>query len=308
MAKKRAKKKDRSSTFILGIVLFLSSSALFLNLISDLPEDEPLKSVNFLVSSLIKTPTPTPLPPINKPANSPQPAKTPHMPQRYGKEVYVPILYYHYIGENPNKEDKARDNLSIDPKRFDEELAYLAQRGYTPITLDMLYSALKTDGALPAKSVVLTFDDGYIDFYVNAYPILKKYNFQATVFIPTGLVGTGYYMTWDQIKEMSASGIILFQAHSVGHLMLTELDEAQLSYQIMESKKTLEGILGKPVNFFAYPYGVSNPYIWKKVAEAGYLGGIGTWYSKTISEGFIFDMPRIKVTGGITIENFAQLL
>lgn len=230
------------------------------------------------------------------------------IPPSYGRTVYVPILTYHYIGNNPNPADKARDYLSVAPDKFDEQMSYLSKNGYNAIILDSLDAGLMGKITLPPKPVVLTFDDGYIDFYLNAFPILKKYNLHAVSFIPTGLMGQGYYLSWAQIKQMDASGLISFEAHSVNHPNLTALTPDQVKYQITESKKVLEAQLGKPVNFFAYPYGASNEQIWQAVKSAGYVGALGTWYGITLSEGNILDWPRIKIPGNISTLDFAKKL
>lgn len=231
-----------------------------------------------------------------------------YQPSHFGKQIKVPILTYHYIGNNPNPQDKARDNLSVSPDKFEAQMEYLSQHGYTTLTLSEIISAFKGEFILPEKPVVLTFDDGYIDFYLNAYPILLKYQFKATVFIPTGLIDQGYYLSWDQIRQMDSSGLISFQSHSVSHWDLSSLQHDRLVFQLKESKKTLEQILGKKVNFLAYPYGTSNPGVWQAVREAGYLAAVSTWYSTTLSEGVIYDLPRIKIAGQLTLEDFIYRL
>ncbi len=236
-------------------------------------------------------PTPTPLP----------------IPKHSGRQIRVPILTYHYIGNNPNPQDKARDALQVTPDKFESQMKYLSENGYNPITLDTLYAALK-GGELPSKSVVLTFDDGYIDFYHNAFPVLKRYGFRSIVFIPTGLVGGSYYMSWDQIKEIDASNLVAFESHSVNHVNLVSIPVDQLKYQLEESKRVLEQQLGKSINFFAYPYGLSDETTWKAVENAGFLGGVGTWYGNIVSEGVAFDMPRIKISGEMDLAAFASRL
>lgn len=239
------------------------------------------------------------------PTQSPTPSPLP-IPAQWGKQVRVPILLYHYIGKNPNPADKARDNLSVDPELFDKQLNYLSQNGFTPISLDALYSAIKGGGQLPGKPVILTFDDGYMDFYYNAFPILKRYNFVSTVFIPTALMDQGYYLTWGQISEMSSSGLVSFQSHSVNHINLNALNIDKLKYQLIESKNILQSKTGKPVNFIAYPYGFSNEIVWEAVKKAGYQGALGTWYGTITSEGTLFDMPRVKIPGGVSVEDFSK--
>jgi peptidoglycan/xylan/chitin deacetylase (PgdA/CDA1 family) len=228
--------------------------------------------------------------------------------QDSGRFVRVPILYYHYIGNNPNPADTLRDSLSIAPDKFDEQMEYLSKNGYNTITFDTMYAGLMGQTVLPPKSVILTFDDGYIDFFVNAFPTLRKYNLKATVFIPTGLMDQGYYLHWNQIKEMDQTGLISFEAHSITHANLPSLSNEEVYTQITESKKFLEAQLGKPVNFMAYPYGTTTPEIEALVKKAGYIGSAGTWTGVIQSEGNLFDMPREKIGGNFTIEEFAARL
>jgi peptidoglycan/xylan/chitin deacetylase (PgdA/CDA1 family) len=252
--------------------------------------------------------TPTPIPPsspqpkIIKPLQVQEAAVPTAIP--VGHSVKVPILYYHYIGNNPNPADKARDDLSVTPDKFDAQLGYLQHDGYTPIDLNTLFEAIRNQGTLPGKPIILTFDDGYIDFYVNAYPILRKYNFKAVVFIPTGLVDTGYYLKWEQIKEMAGSGIIEFEAHSITHPNLVALTADKAAFEIIESKRVLTEKLGKPVNFFAYPYGASTPQLWNIVKNDGFLAGFGTWPSAIQAEGYIYNLPRIRIAGGYSLEDY----
>lgn len=304
-------KKILTLGFLFTLILIFLITAQFILFVNsskktkiDYISPQNLKSVKSNASSsasptlLIKQPTSTP-----KQATKSAVA----IPYQFGRSVRVPILTYHYIGNNPNPADKARDSLSVVPDLFENQMKYLSENGYNSISLDTLYAALK-GGGLPNKPVILTFDDGYIDFYYNAYPILRRFNLKATSFIPTGLMGGKMYMSWDMIKEISSSGLISFQAHSIHHYNLPSLSLHQAKEEIVESKKTLELMLGTRVNFFAYPYGTSKESIWKLVKDAGYLGAVGTWGSTTISEGVIFDMPRVRIPGGLSVSDFAKRL
>lgn len=304
MAKKKVKKtvnaKSLMLVFLVSILLILIAgfhSKVFGNNFLQpgisASQKQPISSKSIASQSISPSATPKPSPKIMLPSQS-------------GRQMVVPILTYHYIGNNPNPADRTRDNLSTSPDKFEEQMAYISKNGYNTISLDTIYAVLKGQASLPAKPIVLTFDDGYIDFYVNAFPVLRKYNLHATAFISTGLIDQGYYMHWNQIKEIDASGLISFEAHSVNHINLNSLTSDQLRYQLSQSKKTIQDMLGKPVNFMAYPYGISNEAVWQAVKDAGYLGAAGTWYGSVISEGTIFDMPRIKISGGITIEDFAK--
>lgn len=246
---------------------------------------------------------------IKKATPSAQPSPTPEpSPTHSGRQIRVPILLYHYIGENPDPKDVARDSLSVAPSVFDEQMNYLQKNGYTPITLDTMMAGLYGQVSLPPKPVVITFDDGYIDLYLNAFPILQKYQFRAVAFIPTGLIGTSYYANWDQLLEMQNSGLLSFQAHGVTHTNLASLSADQLNHELSESKKVLESRFGLPVNFIAYPYGIYNQKVLTSAKEAGYVGGVGTWPSNIVSEGVLYNMPRMRVGGQSSLSNFSSKL
>lgn len=218
----------------------------------------------------------------------------------------VPILYYHYVANNPNIKDKQRDALSISPDKFEAQLDYLNKNGYTTISLDTLYGIYGGQVNAPAKPVILTFDDGYDNFYTIAYPILRKYNIHAVSFIPTGLIGTGYYMNWNQIKEIQSSGLVTFEGHSITHPNLVSLGTKELERQLAESKNTIQSQTGYPVNFIAYPYGTSNTTVQAAAKKVGYIGGLGTWFGK--AGGPAMNMPRIRVSGYWTLKEFASRL
>ena len=220
--------------------------------------------------------------------------------------IKVPILTYHFIANNPNPKDKARDSLSVSPDKFEAQMDYLSKNGYTPITLDTLYGIYNGLAGAPAKPVILTFDDGYIDFYSNAFPILKRFNFHAVSFIPTGLIGGSYYMNWDQIKEIQASGLVTFEAHTVTHANLAALSYTNALKQLLDSKNVLQSQTGYPVNFIAYPYGSLNNTVIRAAQKAGLVGGLGTWYGK--AKGPSYNLPRIKIGGNMSLKDFASRL
>ena len=226
------------------------------------------------------------------------------VPKVEATHTAVPILMYHYIGNNPNPADKARDTLSVTPDKFDAQLGYLQSQGYTPVSLDTMYGIFNHQIASPAKPIVLTFDDGYVDFYYNAFPILRKYNFHAVSFIPTGLMGTAYYMNWDQIKQIQGSGLVTFEDHSINHVNLSALGFEEAYKQILDSKNVLQSHTGYPVNFVAYPFGLSNNTVYAAAQKAGMQGGLGTWLGKA-SIGSI-NMPRIRITGQMNLAQFAS--
>ncbi len=220
----------------------------------------------------------------------------------------VPILTYHYIGGNPNPADRKRGALSVTPDMFELQMEYLVKEGYTTISLDTLAAVMSGKVGMPGKPVVLSFDDGYIDFYVNAYPILKKYHLNATMFIPTGLMGQPSYMTWEQIQEIDRDGLVLFQAHSVTHRDLTTLPGKELRSELTESKLTLEQRLGKKVNWMAYPYGKFTANIADESRKAGYVGAVSTLDGVYHSVDNLFALKRRSIDGTNSLEAFGGRL
>ncbi len=207
--------------------------------------------------------------------------------------ISVPIVMYHYVGFNPNPgQDKLRDALSITPDQLEQELIKIKTEGMTPIDLDELYRIYKQNAKPPQKPIVLTFDDGYVDFYINAYPLLRKYNLKATQFIITGFVGKSGYLTWNMIKDMQKSGLISFQAHTVNHPILTQIPKDKVFNELLTSKLRLEENLGIPINFIAYPSGLSNEFVQQEASRAGFLGGLTTHQGNATN--INFNMPRVR--------------
>jgi peptidoglycan/xylan/chitin deacetylase (PgdA/CDA1 family) len=178
----------------------------------------------------------------------------------------IPVLLYHRIGSEP-------DDLTVGTKRFEEDLEYLSREGYSPLTLSQIKQHLSgPSSTLPDKPVVITFDDGYLDNYVNAFPLLEKYSMKASFYIISGMIGQPNRMTASQIREMSALGMG-FGSHTVSHRQLAELSPQEARTELTASKNTLEQILSKAVDFIAYPCGSYTPETLKLARETGYTGG-----------------------------------
>jgi len=191
-------------------------------------------------------------------------------PAAASSKVVSHILMYHYIrdGVDPKK-DPIGYGLSVTPQQFEAQLAALSAAGYTGLTMSQ-YSA----GQATAKSVMLTFDDGYEDFYTTAWPLLKKYHFTATAYIISGKIG-GNYMTWDQLRELHAAGIEI-GAHTVNHIDLSKASEAVQHSEIFNSKQTIEAQVGAPVVSFCYPSGKYTATTEALVKQAGYTSATTT--------------------------------
>ena len=186
-------------------------------------------------------------------------------------EHYVtPILMYHIVDDTPKPEPNW-----VKPELFDHQMAYLKKNRYKVISLQEYVDAVKEQKRLPRRSVVITFDDGYEDNYRNAFPILKKYNFPATIFLVSSWVDTKGFLTVAQIHEMHSAGID-FGAHSRTHPHLPSLSNEEQEKEIVLSKKELEEKLGRPIKLMAYPFGGHNEQIKQIVKNSGYDAAVTT--------------------------------
>src|SRR5262245_26309797 len=168
----------------------------------------------------------------------------------------VPILVYHRFGQRESK-------MEVSVADFAAKLSYLAQNDYRVVRLQELVDFLAGRQALPKRAVVITIDDGYASTYKYAFPLLKQHGFPATVFVYTDFIGASDTLSWPQMREMAASGLINIQAHSKTHANLSnrlagETDERyreRLDAETRVPRDVLErGVQGK-VDMFAYPYG-----------------------------------------------------
>lgn len=211
------------------------------------------------------------------------------------------VLNYHQVENNPNP-------LAISPANFDAQMKFLADSGCITITPDELYAGLNGEIELPPKPVLITFDDGYIDNYKNAFPILKKYNLRATIFIiPSFTSVYPSYMTWEQLKEMEANGITI-ESHTYTHPKLEELPDDEIRSELLNSKALLEENLGHPVEFLAYPTGTYNLHIAGIAQDAGYKGAFTIKYGIVDCGSNFFALERVPIfnTAQNTMKNFYE--
>ena len=176
----------------------------------------------------------------------------------------VPILAYHMVND-------LDETYSISPSEFEEQMAYLAQQGYTSITLAQLLDGMEGKTSLPPKPIVITFDDGYADNAEIALPIMARYGMNATIFIIAGHAGEPPYMSWEEIKAIQRTGTEI-GSHTYSHEALSEINPTDQLQEVFESKKTLEAELQQPVGFLAYPYGKFSPAVVAALKQAGYRG------------------------------------
>lgn len=201
----------------------------------------------------------------------------------------IPVLNYHEVN------NKNHVLLAISSQEFDAQMSYLAKAGYNSITPDQLLDYLQYGKPLPPNPVLITFDDGYEDNYQEAYPILKKYNFTATIFLITDFVDhNSQYLTWQQIKEMAGSGI-QFQSHTATHIMLTKASDSEVLAQLTRSRKAIEQHLSKKVEYLAYPGGFYNNQVIELAKQAGYRAAFTINLGRDRTNSNFYTLNRIPV-------------
>lgn len=171
----------------------------------------------------------------------------------------MPILMYHSISDNLFGKSHPYYQINTTPEVFTEQMRWLRHQGYRTLDTRELIAGLENREDL-SKTVVITFDDGYRDFYTDAMDVLKQCGFTAEVFLTTGrireipTVHEGVeYLTWNEVRELRAEGI-RFGSHTVTHPDLRSLGPEQIDYEIGYSKETIEDELGEPVQGFSYPF------------------------------------------------------
>lgn len=163
----------------------------------------------------------------------------------------VPIFMYHFILEDYGEYTDTENFLK--PETLEEQLKYISENGYQTIYIDEMDDLYKYE-----KPVALTFDDCFVYFYNNAFPLLKKYNQKATIFIITDYINGENYLTEEQIKEIADSGLVKVESHSKTHQYLDEMTYEEQVTEAVESKNRLEAITGQRVSVYCYPSGRYN--------------------------------------------------
>lgn len=236
--------------------------------------------------TLTLTPTPTPIPTWAVPG-----------------KVVCPILLYHHIG---TASSPAASSYYISPADFEAQMKALRDWGYTSITISQLVEAIMNSTLLPNRPVVITFDDGNLNVYTNAFPTMQKYGFTGVMYIIANRLHADGYMGIDQIKEMAAAGWEV-GSHSMTHADLREAHD-RLNFEIAQSRINLQEALGVPVRSFAYPYGEMDEVVGKQVQSYGYTSaaGLGTLWNQSLYK--LYYLSRRPVAGGVDLQVFASYL
>ena len=231
------------------------------------------------------------------------------------KKYEVPVVMYHRVINK--SENEGIHGTYIYENIFREHMKYLKDNNFSVITFEDLNNiGWRNRFDKNKKYIIITFDDGYVDNYELAFPILKEFNFKATIF----LMGESTYNEWDvkadgeksfplmsveMIKEMQDYGIE-FGAHTFNHPKLNKLSNDEIKHQIVDVKKPLEEKIGREIITFAYPYGILNDYAKKMVEEAGYTFGVATDSGSVCLSDDLYQIRRIAIFPNTNLFSFKR--
>ncbi len=225
--------------------------------------------------------------------------------------IYPRVLMYHMISNHLPKNKSKFNRLRVKPEEFEKQLIWLKKNNFKSFTLSELISLKE----VPQKAVVITFDDGYEDNFTNAFPLLKKYGFKATIYVVLNRFDKNWatdkdlksssdelnsekMLSNDQVNKMLESGIIEIGSHTLDHVNLPSLSFYEKKLQLLKSKEQIEEIFNIKCTSFAYPFGFHDETDVKLVEELNYTNATTTYNSVYNKEKFSnYRIPRIMISG-----------
>lgn len=207
--------------------------------------------------------------------------------------IRLPIIMYHYVEYVKDKGDTIRQRENVNPATFEWQVKTLKENGYKFYFVKDVPQLLKND-RISSRAAVITFDDGYRDFYTDAFPILKKYQVKSTVYVICDFIGGDNFMTEQQLKNVVKSGLVEIGAHTSDHLYLESMLKPSVEEQIATCKKDLETILKKSIETFAYPYGAFSQETVNEVKKASFSAAVSVIPGIVQSENNLFYLYRIR--------------
>ena len=224
----------------------------------------------------------------------------------------VPVFLYHSVSEDPPAWIAP---FTVSPRTFAEQLDRIAEAGLTVVPLRRLVAALRGGPTLPPRSAVLTFDDGFADFYWTVTPLLTDRELPATLYVTTGavhapgaaargsLLPPAPMLNWRQITTLDACGIEI-GGHTRTHPQLDTLPGRRLCDEVTGCKQELEDLLSHPVEAFAYPHGYSSPSVRRKVQRAGWSSAAAVGYAFSSPADEVLRISRLMVRADTPAEQF----
>lgn len=222
-------------------------------------------------------------------------------------DVHIPIFMYHSISDDSEDAEHPYYRVNTSPAVFAEHMKYLNDQHYKVITLDQVLERINSNDNDKSKFVAITFDDGFRDFNERAFPILRKYGFPATVFLPVGLIGDQHekfkgkeLLTWSEVRELRKEGVF-FGSHSLTHKQMKLIGKEEVKQEIVQSKNILEDKLDERIDSFSYPYAFSQEdgkftqYLKDILLKSGYRYGVSTRIGTTSLRDSRMFMKRIPI-------------
>lgn len=224
----------------------------------------------------------------------------------------VPILLYHRFGP------AVADSMTVTTGVFESQLKYLRENGYTVIPLRHLIEYhLGKRQTLPCRSVVITVDDGHRSVYTDMFPLIRKYPLPVTLFLyPSAISNASYAMTWDQLREMKAGGLVDFQAHTYWHpnfkkekkrLRPVEYENF-VGMQFKKSKEKLEKELEIKVDMLAWPFGICDDELIRRAVEEGYVAALTMERHRANGSEHLMALPRYLISNEDREKAFVRIL
>ncbi len=229
----------------------------------------------------------------------------------------IPILMYHSVSrESTNRFIK----FTITPELFADHLGFVSDQGYTPITIAEYAKSVSVSNSIrPVKPIIVTFDDGFDDFYYAALPILKKYNYTASLYIVVNDIGgtskwlkpegeeNRRMLTWSQISDIQKAGVEC-GTHTLSHVHLDTARPEVARREVARSKDVMEQKLGGSVYSIAYPYGHYTKIVRRSVIDAGYIAACAVRNAMSHMNDDIFGLARITIHRQTSVVQLGNLL
>ena len=225
------------------------------------------------------------------------------------RTIVLPILLYHRIDVLRPSLPAITRRLTVTPSDFRAQMEWLSHHGFHAVTQLQVFNALELGAPLPAKAVLITFDDGYRDVLWNASPVLQRLRLPATSYVITGRVSgpDPSFLTWGELRVLEQRGVEI-GSHTVTHRPLTELGSAETLSELRDSRRALEQHLGHPVQWFAYPYGAEDSRVVSLAAEAGYVLAVTTQGGDAQRADQPLLLHREEILDSTGLDGFARLL
>jgi peptidoglycan/xylan/chitin deacetylase (PgdA/CDA1 family) len=210
------------------------------------------------------------------------------------EKIKIPMIMYHYVEYVKDDGDLIRRQLNIVPSLFEGHLQALRKANYETYFVRDVPAILSDSVRYSTQSAILTFDDGYEDFYTVVFPLLKKYHMRATVYIIYDYIGRTGFLNEKQIQELAESDLVEIGSHTLDHVYLKQAPDLYAEKQIIESKKLFEDRFHIKIKTFAYPYGAFNAKNIESVKKAGYTAAVSVISGVMQDKDNLFYLSRIR--------------